>query len=186
MTSPADEPEPDAVLVARFKRGETEAFDRIVMRYRRDIYRISYRMTGSPEDADDVAQETFVRAYGALGRFRGDSALKTWLVRIALNLSINAGRLATARRSEERAVESVDEDRLARPPGSEDRLLRNEQAQEVRRAVLRLPPRQKQVVILRMYEEMRFQEIADLLESPIGTVKANFFHAVQNLRKVLA
>src|SRR5262245_55256323 len=105
MSLPADGSEPDGLLVARFRRGDREAFAGIVARYRRDIYRLSYRMTGNHQDADDVAQETFLRAYRALPRFRGDSALKTWLFRIALNLSINVGRSRASRRVEEQPLD---------------------------------------------------------------------------------
>ncbi len=185
MTLPPEEPA-DEVLIERFKRGETEAFDRIVARYRRDVYRISHRMTGNHEDADDVAQETFLRAYRSLPLFRGDSALRTWLFRIALNLSINAGRARAGRRTEDRDLESLPVDPSHRAAEGEQRLLVEERAQRVRDAIEGLPPRQKQVVILRMYEELQFQEIAELLECPIGTAKANFFHAMTNLRKALA
>jgi len=185
MTAPAEEPA-DEVLVERFKRGDREAFDRIVARYRRDVYRISYRMAGNHQDADDVAQETFLRAFRALRGFRGDSALRTWLFRIALNLSVNAGRARTARRQEDRDVESMADEMPAGPSRSESRLLEEERARRVRRAIEGLPPRQKQVIILRMYEELQFQEIAELIDCPVGTAKANFFHAMNNLRKALA
>lgn len=186
MRPPADAFGPDASLVARFKQGDQEAFEQIVIRYRHEITRIAHRMTGDAGEADDIAQETFVRAHGALHRFRGESSLKTWLTRIALNLSINAGRARTDRRATERPLETAGEGALGQPPGAERRLLVRERDASVRRAVDALPPRQKQVVILRIYEEMPFQAIADLIESPIGTVKANFFHAVQNLKKALA
>src|SRR5262249_20103171 len=186
MSLPADGTDPDARLIERFKGGQREAFDRIVERYRRDVYRIAYRMTTNHEDADDVAQETFLRAYRALGSFRGDASLKTWLFRIAMNLSINVGRSRAGHRTEERDLEILPDTGGAEGPAGERRLLRSEEAARVRGAVAALPPRQKQVVLLRMYEELSFQEIAEVLDCPIGTAKANFFHAMNNLRKALA
>jgi RNA polymerase sigma-70 factor, ECF subfamily len=186
MIPPGKESEPDLLLVEQFREGDREAFDRIVARHRREVYHIARRMTGSHEDADDVTQDTFLRAYRALGSFRGESALRTWLIRIALNLSMNLGRTRSAR-----TVDGID---LATLPlvasgpsqDSEKHLLGAERDHRVRVAVDGLPPRQRQVVVLRVYEEMKFHEIAELLECPVGTAKANFFHAVNNLRKALA
>ena len=187
MSLPADGTDPDARLIERFKHGDREAFDRIVVRYRKDVYRIAYRMTANHEDADDVAQETFVRAFRALGSFRGDASLKTWLFRIAMNLSVNVGRRRQSARTEVRDLDLLPQRSAGlAPPTDERRLLAAEEATRVRGAVAGLPPRQKQVVLLRMYEEMAFQEIAEVLDCPIGTAKANFFHAMNNLRKALA
>jgi RNA polymerase sigma-70 factor (ECF subfamily) len=186
MNVPGADAEPDAELIERSRRGDAQAFDRIVARYRGDVYRISHRMTGNHEDADDVAQETFLRAFRALPGFRGDSALRTWLFRIAMNLAINIGRARSTH-----PTESYDDPDSGRPepseaPSEERRILAGEQARRVRAAVDGLPPRQRQVVILRMYEELQFNEIASVLDCPIGTAKANFFHAMNNLRKALA
>jgi RNA polymerase sigma-70 factor (ECF subfamily) len=186
MSLPADGTDPDARLIERFKGGDQEAFGRIVLRYRKDVYRIAYRMTANHEDADDVAQETFLRAHRALGSFRGDASLRTWLFRIAMNLSINVGRSHAGRRTEDLDLERLPDAKWSEGPAGEKRLLASEEAARVRGAVGALPPRQKQVVLLRMYEEMAFHEIAAVLDCPIGTAKANFFHAMNNLRKALA
>lgn len=185
MSLPGNESEPDLLLLERFRRGEREAFDGIVARYRRDVYRIARRMTGNHDDADDVAQETFLRAYRSLARFRGDATLRTWLFRIALNLTINLGRSKSQRRPEKKDLERMADPTAPRGQDGELRLIVDERGRQVRAAVGRLAPRQRQVVILRIYEEMKFTEIATLLESPVGTVKANFFHAMNNLRKTL-
>lgn len=186
MGLPENVTERDLSLVERFRRGEREAFDRIVAAYRGDIYRVARRMTGNHEDADDVSQETFLRAYKGLSGFRGDASLKTWLFRIALNLAINVGRTKATRRESDEDPEIASDAQHHAPSESEARLERRQEETRVRRAVDRLPPRQRQVVILRIYEELKFHEIADFLEAPIGTVKANFFHAMNNLRKTLA
>lgn len=186
MSLPADGTEPDTRLIERLKRGDRGAFDLLVARHRRDVYRIAYRMTGNHEDADDVAQETFLRAFRSVGAFRGEASLKTWLFRIAMNLAINIGRSRATRRTEALDPTAHGQSGASDPPAGERRLLAREEADRVRGAVASLPPRQKQVVLLRMYEEMPFHEIAEVLDCPIGTAKANFFHAMNNLRKALA
>jgi RNA polymerase sigma-70 factor (ECF subfamily) len=178
--------ETDLLLVERFQRGDQRAFDEIVVRHRRDVYRIARRVAGSHEDADDVTQETFFRAYRSLAAFRGESALKTWLFRIALNLAINLGRSRAAHPSETRDFERMPARGAGESEGGEAGLARGETERRVRDAIDRLAPRQRQVVILRIYEELKFGEIAELLECPVGTVKANFFHAMNNLRRRLA
>src|SRR5262249_3474123 len=128
MSLPADGTDPDDRLIERFKGGDRDAFDRIVERYRRDVYRIAYRMTANHEDAGDVAQETFLRAHRALASFRGDASLKTWLFRIAMNLSINVGRSRAVRKTEERDLEILPGTEGSEGPAGERRLLQSEEA----------------------------------------------------------
>ena len=171
----------DRALVASCLAGRREAFDELVVRYRRAVYRLCYRFVGNHEDATDLAQETFLRAYRALSNFKGDSAVGTWLHRIAVNLSLNAvaGRARRAETNEERAAP------VASDPDAMSRLLSGERAAQVRAAIARLPPKQRATLVLRVYQEMPHQEIADLLGSSVGAVKANFFHALANLKRLL-
>ena len=101
-TSPADDE-----LIARFLAGEEAAFDLVVQRYRKDIYRIAWRITGNHAEADDLAQETFCRAFTGLRDFRGEASLKTWLSRIATNLSLNLVQSARIARRDETTVETL-------------------------------------------------------------------------------
>jgi RNA polymerase sigma-70 factor (ECF subfamily) len=145
------------------------------------VYRLCYRFVGNHEDATDLAQETFLRAYRALRTFKGESAVGTWLHRIAVNLSLNAvaGRSRRAETNEERAVP------VAADPNAMSRLLSGERAAQVRAAIARLPAKQRATLVLRVYQEMPHQEIAELLGSSVGAVKANFFHALANLKRLL-
>jgi RNA polymerase sigma-70 factor, ECF subfamily len=171
----------DRALVDACLAGRREAFDEIVLRHRRAVYRLCYRFVGNHEDATDLAQEAFLRAYRALRSFKGDSAVGTWLHRIAVNLSLNAvaGR---ARRAETRR-ESAEP--VASEPDGLSRAVAAERAARVRAAIGRLPPRQRATLVLRVYQEMPHQEIAELLGSSVGAVKANFFHALNNLKRLL-
>ena len=172
----------DRELVARTIGGETAAFDLLVERHRRAVYQICYRFARGHEDASDMAQEVFVRAWRGLPRFKGDAAFSTWLYRIAVNACLNA---VTAKGPEPAPLADVDdiEDARADRPGAS--LLRAERDEAVRRAIRRLPGKQRATLVLRTYHELTHQQIADILGSSVGAVKANFFHALQNLRRIL-
>ena len=138
------------------------AFDVIVERHRRAVYQLCYRFVGNHEDASDLSQDIFLRAYRGLRSFRGHSSLATWLYRIGVNVCLNRVSVKTPRTE-----------------------LRDERAARVRAAIADLPRKQRATLILRMYHEMSHQEIADVLGSSVGAVKANFFHALGNLKKLL-
>jgi RNA polymerase sigma-70 factor, ECF subfamily len=166
-------------VVAACQRGEREAFDRLVERYQRDVYRLCYRYVDNHHDADDMAQEVFLKAYRAIGRFRGDSALSTWLYRITVNTCLN---FRSSRRPPE---DELSESLADRGTGAQERLERGERSRRVREAVSLLPEKQRATLILKVYGEMTHQEVAGILGSTVGTVKANLFHALGNLRKRL-
>jgi RNA polymerase sigma-70 factor (ECF subfamily) len=171
----------DAALVAACAAGSREAFDLIVERYRRTVYAVCYRFAGNHEDASDLAQDAFVRAYRGIASFRGQSALSTWLYRVAVNVCLN--RRAVARPVTESLDARPHVDHGGEPPDVSAE--RGQRAMHVRRAVARLPARQRLTVILRVYHDMSHEEIARVLGSSVGTVKANFFHALRNLEKRL-
>ena len=171
----------DAELVQRARSGAREAFDEIVRRHQRPIYQLCYRFAGNHEDASDLAQDTFVRAYRALNGFKGEAAIGTWLYRIGVNVCLNRRALKTPR------LETLSEtDRHEAPnEAADDRVARGERARLVRAAIARLPPKQRATVILRAYHELPHDEIAKILGSSVGAVKANFFHALGNLKRLL-
>jgi RNA polymerase sigma-70 factor, ECF subfamily len=170
----------DVALVRACLDGRREAFAVIVERHRRRVYQLCYRFAGNHEDASDLAQDVFVRAFRGLKSFKGRSSLNTWLYRIAVNVCLNqaAARKVTA--------EPLDAhhpiDTRESPP---DRIVRAERAARVRAAIAKLPDKQRAALVLRMYHDLSHQEIADVLRSSVGAVKANFFHALANLKKVL-
>ena len=172
-----DEP----ALVEACLGGRPGAFDLVVERHRRGVYRLCYRFVGNHEDASDLSQDIFIRAYRGLRSFRGGSSLGTWLYRIGVNVCLNRVNTKSPRTEpiEERA--HLD----ARSESATDRMLRAERAVRVRGAIAQLPRKQRATLILRMYHEMSHQEIADTLGISVGAVKANFFHALGKLKTLL-
>jgi RNA polymerase sigma-70 factor (ECF subfamily) len=172
----------ERALVRACLSGTREAFDVIVERHRRAVYQLCYRFLDNHEDASDVAQEVFLRAYRGLANFKGDASLATWLYRIGVNAALN--RLS----SREPRAESLE---TAGPiadgqPDPARQLLARERTARIRAAIAKLPRKQRTTLILRVYHELPHQQIADIVGSSVGAVKANFFHALQNLKRMLS
>lgn len=171
----------DRALVTAFLAGRREAFDEMVARHRRNVYQLCYRFVGNHEDASDLAQDVFVRAFKGLARFKGDASLGTWLYRVGVNVCLN--RLAL----KQPPIESIDAaprvDERADDP--HDLAERAERSAVLRSAIARLPPKQRATVVLRIYQELSHEEIAKVLGSSVGAVKANFFHALGNLKRLV-
>jgi len=173
----------DAELVRAVLAGSPEAFGPIVERHRRAVYRLCYRYTGRHEDAADLAQDTFLRAYRSLHTFKGEASLGTWLYRIALNVSLNH---VTAR-AKQRTPEPLEAAARTGAPGESpsDAVLRAERSERVRGAIARLPPKQRATLVLRVYQELPHEEIARVLGISVGASKTNLFHALARLREEL-
>jgi RNA polymerase sigma-70 factor (ECF subfamily) len=136
---------------------------------------------GNQEDAADLAQDVFVRAFKGLARFKGESSIRTWLYRVAVNVSLN--RVAVRRPATEPldATDHVDP-QFVHPL---DALARGRQLTRVRDAIRRLPPKQRATLILRVYQDMDYGEIAHVVGGTVGAVKANFFHALASLKRLV-
>jgi len=157
--------------------GNSAAFNHLVQRYQRPIYYLALRMLRQPEDADEVTQKTFVKAYRALSGFRFESSFKTWLSAIAINLC-RTELMKAKRKMEELPANLPDPHYEQREAGEEQQY----QKAHLEAALGRLPPRQKEVVTLRIYQELPFKEIARLLNSTETAVKVNYHHAMKSLR----
>lgn len=185
--APADGPAPvleslsEAELVAACLEGRPGAFDLIVQRHRRQVYQICYRFMHSHEDASDLSQDVFLRAYRGLKNFKGNAALGTWLHRIAVNTCLNRVAVKAPKSEPIDDADFVD----AKGESASEQLLRDERAGRVRAAVAQLPPKQRAALIMRTYEDRSHQEIAQALGTSVGAAKANVFHALQNLKKIL-
>ena len=151
----------ERALVAACLAGNREAFDVVVERHRRSVYQLCYRFVGNHEDASDLAQEVFLRAYRGLKTFKGEATLGTWLYRIGVNASLN--RLSARPPAAEPLEASAPVvDHSLDPAG---RLLQDERARRVRAAISRLPKKQRATLILRVYHELSHQEIATIVGS---------------------
>ncbi len=173
----------DAELVARVQRGDKRAFDLLVLKYQRKIMRLLSRMVRDPAEVEDVAQETFIKAYRALGQFRGDSAFYTWLYRIAINTARNwqsaAGRRPSpANTIENESGETFDQiDNLSDISTPESVMVSRQIAETVNQAIAALPEELRTAIVLREIEGMSYEEIAESMGCPIGTVRSRIFRA---------
>lgn len=167
-------------LIALAQRGDRQAFGELVRRHREGVINVVYRMCGDVNLAEDAAQEAFIRAWQHLHSYRPRSLFRNWVYRIATNAALDVLR---------REREAVDIDGLpleASDEGPEATVEGKEQGERVRQAVLALPPASRAVLILREYEGLAYQEIADTLNIPIGTVMSRLNYARDRLRESLS
>jgi RNA polymerase sigma-70 factor (ECF subfamily) len=176
----------DAELVQACLAGRREAFDVIVERHQRHVYQLCYRFAGNHEDANDLAQDVFVRAYRGLRTYKGQASLGTWLYRIGVNVCLSKAGGRPRAESLEPLLAANDERASTGEETAVDTLIRGERAAEVRAAIARLPKKQRATLVLRVYHELPHDQIARVLGSSVGAVKANFFHALGNLKKLLS
>jgi len=181
-------PSTDEELVARSMGGDLDSFNQLVLRWERPIYALAYRVIGREEDARDVAQETFLRAFRALKGFKGQAKFSSWLYRITLNLCRDWIR-RERRTPVVQAPEGVDVIELAgedTPSETVEALVsRHELGRAVAKAMSQLPEEQRTAIILKEYHGLTFQEIADLLDCPLSTVKTRLYQGLTVLRKQL-
>lgn len=172
----------DQELVGRVQQGDKAAFDLLVIKYQHKIVHLVNRYVKDPSEAQDVAQDTFIKAYRALGDFRGESAFYTWLYRIAINTAKNY-LLSRSRRHSEYEVDVQDAEQIENAPQLKDidtpeNVLMNEQIVEViRSAIEKLPEEMRIAITLREFEGMSYEEIAEAMDCPIGTVRSRIFRA---------
>jgi RNA polymerase sigma-70 factor (ECF subfamily) len=171
----------DDELVRACLAGNRQAFDQLVVRHQRQVYLLCHRFTGNHEDASELAQDVFVRAYRALGSFKGQAAFTTWLYRIGVNQCLNRLGKRSAR------LEPLDEATIeqTRDEPADGAMLRAERAARVRRAIAQLPEKQRATLILRAYHELPHEEIARVLGGSVGAAKTNLHHALKRLRTIL-
>src|SRR4029077_936225 len=179
----------DEELVAKSVGGDAESFNELILRWERPIYVLAYRTIGREEDARDVCQETFLRAFRALPGFRGQAKFSSWLYRIALNLCRDwmrrGGRAPVVRARE--GVDLMDRAPEAEPSESiEDLVARKDLTALVERAMARLPEEQRTAIVLKEYHGLTFQEIADVVGCPLSTVKTRLYQGLTVLRRELA
>jgi RNA polymerase sigma-70 factor (ECF subfamily) len=169
--------ESDSELLERFNNGDKEAFTELVIKHQKSIYSLAYRLIGDESEAGDITQKVFVNAYRGISKFQSKSEFKTWLFRITINLCKNYFRSNPEKK--EVQIEGLP---LSRPETPLSRLLEEEQKARLKAMLERLPEKQKITLVLRIYQELSYKEIARIVNSAEGTVKANVFHALNRLR----
>jgi RNA polymerase sigma-70 factor (ECF subfamily) len=178
----------DSDLITRAADGDPSAFQALVERHRSMVYRVAYQFAGNHHDAEDIAQEVFLKVYRSLDKFRQDAQLTSWLYRIVMNACIDhrrrhvpAGAAATADETERRLANTREE-----APGPEDRAYAGELGQAIALEISRLPPGQRVVFVMRHHQGLKLGEIAGMLGLAEGTVKRQLHAAVHRLRHALS
>ena len=178
----------DEELVTRSRGGDVDSFNQLILRWERPIYALAYRVIGREEDARDVCQETFLRAYRSLAGFKGEAKFSSWLYRIALNLCrdwIRKQRRNPIQQMPE-DIDVLDAAAATEPSESvEDLVARRELTAVVEQAMAGLPEEQRTAIVLKEYHGMTFQEIADLQGCPLSTVNTRLYQGLSVLRRQL-
>ena len=173
----------DQILVKEFQGGNQSAFNQLILKHQRRIFNLTYKMVRNIEEAKDLTQEIFVKAYRGLNNFKGESSFSTWLYQIAVNSAIN---FSTGKRWKNLVSILEVKEPEAGWGNPLQEIRRDEVNLAIDNAVLSLPAQQRSVFILRYYEELPYQEIAKLTGRTEGALKANYFQAVKKLQKKLA
>ncbi|MBC7327710.1 sigma-70 family RNA polymerase sigma factor [bacterium] len=184
----SDFEESDEILVSRSKNGDKEAFDILVQRYRQPLFRFIYHSIRQKDDAEDITQEAFVKAYLSLHQLKDDHLFKIWLFKIGLNLIRDSKRLAKRRKIA--SLDSLMENQEAQPESddssSEEGAEKQEIYQRLEKEISALPQELREVIVLRDIQGFSYEEIAFMLHCPLGTVKSRLFQARKILREKLS
>ena len=180
----------DELLIRRAQSGDEGAFEQLLLAHQKSVYNLCLRMAGNPDDALDLSQEAFIRAWRALGQYQFDAAFSTWLFRLTSNICIDF--LRKQKRQQHMSLTVTDEDEsgeeFAVPdpaPGPEEQAVHNERRQAVAQAMAALPGDYRAVMQLRAVEALSYEQIAEILDIKVGTVKSRLARARAQLRKIL-
>ena len=178
----------DQRLIKLAREGDQKAFETLLKKYRNLVYHVMIKMVRNPQEAEDLSQEAFIKAFNALASFNEEFAFSTWLMKIATNNCIDYLRKKKLRtysidepiqyKEEQVQIELPDHD-----PTPEKSLLNEERSKLINEAIQSLPPRYRHVIVLRHQEEKSYEDIAEILKLPLGTVKARIFRAREMLNK---
>lgn len=172
----------DEELILRVQQGDKSAYDLLVIKYQHKIIQLVNRYVKDPSEAQDVAQEAFIKAYRALGNFRGESAFYTWLYRIAINTAKNY-LMSRSRRNADSQIDVQDAEQIEKAPQlqgletPERQLLNQEIVETIKSAIAKLPEEMRIAIMLREFEGMSYEEIAQAMDCPVGTVRSRIFRA---------
>jgi RNA polymerase sigma-70 factor (ECF subfamily) len=182
----------EQVLIDRFCTGDHTAFHELVGRYKKKIYYLAYDITGDHHEAEDISQEVFMKMYRSLETFRRDAKMSSWLYQITVNTSIDSLRKKSSRPAQQMGEfdqVSVQESLSGSGPNAFDPLRSTESSQiqnRISQALQKISPRERTVFVMRHYNDLKLNEIAEILNINIGTVKSLLFRAIKKLRKELS
>ncbi len=178
--APANQP-PDGDLVDRAKDGDLSAMDELISRHHGSVFRTAVGILGDDDAASDVAQETFLKAFRGLGKFRGEASFKTWVLAIAANEA--KGLLRKAGRRKELSLERVGPVSSEEMPIDET-MARDEDTRRMKEMLSQLPEKQRQAVTLRIFEDLSFREIGAVIGSSEGAARVNYHHGIRRLKEM--
>ncbi|MEY2547376.1 MAG: polymerase sigma-70 factor, subfamily [Verrucomicrobiota bacterium] len=192
-TPPAQSEVSEIELVKRCQRGDTEAFDELVTRYRTRIFGMIYNMVHNEQDAWDLAQDSFLKAWKSIQRFRGKSSFYTWIYRIVMNVTIDHMRKKQIKGSgaefdDQIQLKEIEPAARTAPKADElpfERMERGELRQKIDNAIAQLTPEHRAVILMKETEDMQYHEIAEALGCSIGTVMSRLFYARKRLQNLL-
>ena len=175
----------DEALIIAFLNGDTGAFNTLVTRWQKPIYNFVLRYASDPDNADDLTQQTFIRAYQGLRKLDKPTRFSSWLYRIALNAARDAGRANQRHTMVSLSDEVVSNELRVSPRSHPDQFANRRDLREMlSRALQEIPEEQRVVVIMKEYQGLKFREIADAMELPINTVKSRLYYGLKTLRKL--
>jgi len=179
-TRVTDSIDPDRDLAERFRTGDRSAFDTLVRRHQKGVWRVVRRYVRRDADAADITQQVFVRAFKGLATFRGAATVRSWLYRIAINCS-----LSWIRDHRREISTEIAEDALTVMAAAPARIANDQDGKRLRAAIELLPPKQRIVLELRVFDDLSFKEVAELADCSENTAKVSFHYAVKKLREIL-
>lgn len=180
----------DYEIVARAKDGDKKAYDELTLMYKDAVFSIVYRMVHNQQEAEDLTQEAFIKAYNSISHFNEEYAFSTWLFKIATNNCIDFFRKRKLKTySMDKSIkykdEEIQQEYADSEPTADKTLLAKEKSKTIRQAIDQLPGKYRTAIVLRHHDEKSYEEIADILNLPLGTVKARIFRAREMLKKLL-
>jgi RNA polymerase sigma-70 factor (ECF subfamily) len=180
LTRVTDSIDPDGELAERFRAGDRAAFDSLVRRHQKGVWRVVRRYVKRDADAADITQQVFVRAFKGLATFRRAATVRSWLYRIAINCS-----LSWIRDHQREWPSEIDDDALSQQADAHGRLASDQESKRLRAAIDELPPKQRMVLELRVFDDLSFKEVGELARCSENTAKVTFHYAVKKLREIL-
>jgi len=177
----------DQMLITRAKRGDGQAFESLVRKYQKPIYYLCHRMTGAHQSADDLSQDTFIKAYLSLRTFNEGMNFFSWIRRIAVNSALNFLKKRKREKSlGDREMRVIDSSKVSSPEMPHDALQKKQMEEKFKQALTELPDEQRVIFVLKVYENQSYDQIASMLKIPHGTVMSRLSRARQKLKNEMS